>query len=229
MRLVIPHWFDFGVDRRLVGPALAGPERWDALRVRSHGVFALPPDRTELDRRADADQTARARAEALTMHIGAQSVASYGVGAAVTELWLARLHPGRRLIVTEFAPETVERLAALLPEFDVRRHDLRSDGPLDADLHLFHRIDTELDASTFRDVLQHFAPVRVLVVATELLGPRAVARELRTRVRPGATRAGLVRSRGAFEALWRPTHEARRLRVADLEAWLLEPRRLGCG
>lgn len=142
----------------------------------------------------------------------------------MTELWLARLRPGRRLVVAEFAPETVERLAALFPEAEVVRHDLRTDRPLAADTHLLLRVDTELDHRAFRAVLARLARQRVLVVATELLTPRALARELRTRLRPGATRAGLVRSRGAFEALFAPTHDARRLRVHDLHGWLLEPR-----
>ena len=35
MRLTIPHWYDFGADRSLVGATLADAERWDALRLRS--------------------------------------------------------------------------------------------------------------------------------------------------------------------------------------------------
>jgi hypothetical protein len=224
VRLAIPHYFDFGADRGLVGDGLAGAERWDALRLRSRGAFALPATRRELDVRADGDAVARERARAIDALAAQASTASYGAGTATAELWLRRLRPDRRVVVTEFAPETVARLAALLPELEVRRHDLRSDPPVDADLHLFHRIDTELDDDTFRGVLARFSRERLLVVATELLGARAVARELRTRLRGNATRAGLVRSRGAFEALWVPTHEATRVRIHDLHGWLLEPR-----
>jgi hypothetical protein len=224
MRLSIEHRFHFGADRGLVGDELTGEQGWDALRLRSTGPFALPATRAELDARADADMAVRARAEALDAEIGDRSVVSYGVGAATTEVWLARLRPERLLTLTEFAPETAARLATLLPELRVERHDLRRDGALAADIHLFNRLDTELDDAELRDVFHRFGTERVIVVATELLTPKSVLRELRTRLRPGASRAGLVRSRGAFEALWRRTHDARRLRVGDLEGWLLEPR-----
>jgi len=228
LKLAISHWYDFGSDRALVGAELAGEAAWDALRLGSRGAFGLPETRAEWEARADADRAAGARARALVALLdrrGVRTLASYGAGAAVPELWLARLAPGRRLVVTEFAPATVERLAALFPEADVRRHDLRRDPPVaDADLHLFHRIDTEFDDESFRAVLARFSAVPVVVVATELLSARAVLRELRTRLRPGAARAGLVRSRDAFEALWRDTHDGVPLRVHDLHGWLLEPR-----
>ena len=224
MRLAITHRFRFGGDRALVGEELAGAERWDALRMRTQGPFALPDTRASLEARADADDVARRRAEALDAVVGDRTLASYGAGTGVTELWLSRLRPTRQLVVADFAPETVRRLAALLPELEVHEHDLRTDGPLDADLHLFLRIDTEFDDDAFRGVLRRFADVPLLVVATELLSVRAMARELAARLRADTTRAGLVRSRGAFEALWTPTHTARRLRVADLHGWLLEPR-----
>ena len=228
LKLAISHRYDFGSDRALVGAELAGEAAWDALRLGSGGAFGLPETRAEWAALADADRIAEARARALAALLdrrGVQTLASYGAGAAVTELWLARLAPGRRLVVTEFAPATVERLAALFPEAEVRRHDLRRDPPVaDADLHLFHRIDTELDDESFRAVLARFRAVPVVVVATELLSARAVLRELRTRLRPGVTRAGLVRSRGAFESLWRDTHDGIPLRVHDLHGWLLEPR-----
>jgi hypothetical protein len=224
MRLAIPHYFDFGTERALVGADLAGPERWDALRLRTDGLFALPATRADLEARADADALARERARVVDAIAGTRSIASYGVGAGVLELWLRRLRMERRVVLTEFAPETVGRLASLLPELEVHRHDLRLDPPLQADLHLFHRIDTELDDAAFRRALARFRAVTVLVVATELLSAHAFARELRTRLRRHATRAGLVRSRGAFEAVWQPTHRAQPLRVHDLEAWLLEPR-----
>lgn len=224
MKLAIPHYFDFGAERALVGGELSGAEGWDALRLRTRGAFALPSTREELEARADADALVRERARAIDAVAAARSLASYGAGTGVLELWLGRLRPERSLVVTEFAPATVGALARLLPEFEVRLHDLRKDPPLPAALHLLHRVDTELDDAAFRELLIRFGSVPLLVVATEVLGPRALARELTTRLRPGATRAGLVRSRGAFEALWRPTHVARPLRVHDLQGWLLEPR-----
>ena len=219
MRLAIPHRYRFGADRPLAD------EGWDALRLRSFGPFALPATRD--DWLALASQPlVLARAAALDRQLGGiGGAASYGVGTAVTELALARMTPGRRLVLTELSAATVERLAALFPEAEVRRHDLLRDPPVDrVDVHLLLRVDTELTDDAFAALLRRFERVRLLVVATELLGPRAAVREVVTLLRGGSTRAGLVRSRGAFEALWRPTHDARPLRVHDLSGWLLEPR-----
>ena len=228
MRLSISHWYDFGGDRPLVGSELAGEAAWDALRLDSAGAFGLPATRAEWEALADADRDVEARARAVDALLDRRRVgtlASYGVGTAVPELWLARLAPERRLVVTELGTGTVARLATLFPEADVRRHDLRRDPPVaEADLHLFHRIDTELDDGGFRAVFARFRALPVLVVATELLTVRAAVRELRTRARGRATRAGLVRSRAAFEALWRDTHDGVPVRVHDLHGWLLEPR-----
>lgn len=227
MRLSITHWYDFGPDARLVGSDLAGADTWDALRTATSGPFALPDTRAVWAAAADDPET-RARAEAVDAEFRARGVrrfASYGVGAAVVELLLTRLDPTRRAVVTEFAPRTTERLEQLFIEADVRTHDLRSDGPLDGvDIHLLYRVDTELADDAFRELLGRFAHVPLLVVATELLTVRAVLRELRTRLRSRATRAGLVRSRAAFESILSDTHRIRRVRIHDLHGWLLEPR-----
>jgi hypothetical protein len=72
--------------------------------------------------------------------------------------------------------------------------------------------------------------VPILVVATEVLDLRRVLLELRLRRRMKArhaTKAGFIRSRSAFEALWRPTHESRPVRMHDLDGWELRPRALG--
>jgi hypothetical protein len=156
---------------------------------------------------------------------GVRSIASYGAGVALPELWLTRLRPGLELKLTDYAPETVERLAALLPDVAVVRHDLLAEPPLDADLHLFHRIDTEFTNRQWRDILSRFARARVLVVATEIIDLRRVLAEIRNWPRTRhATRAGWIRTRGAFEGLWEPTHEIERLELGDLEGWALYPR-----
>jgi len=157
--------------------------------------------------------------------LNVRTLASYGVGGAVVELWLHRLSPERRLRLTDYAPETVERLRELFHEAEVVRHDLLTDAPLEADLHLFHRIDTELTNAEWREVLGRFAQDTVLVVATEIADASRILREQLGRLRTrGLTRAGWLRNREAFEALWRPTHDAAPLRFNDLDGWLLEPR-----
>jgi hypothetical protein len=227
MRLAITHRFDFGDDAAVVGDALRGSVAWDALRTRSAGPFALPATADELAARA-VSSAARARAAALGAILereGWTSVASYGAGTAVVEAALLRAAPRLRLVLTEFAPATVARLAQLLPEAAVVPHDLRRDEPVaGVDVHLLNRVDTELDDAAFAQAVERFSTVPVIVVATELLTPRAVVRELLTRRRPGARAAGLVRSRGAFEAIFRATHTLERIRVDDLDGWLLRPR-----
>jgi hypothetical protein len=228
MRLTVPHWYDFGAERELVGDDLVRPEAWDALRTRSSGAFAMPETREGWERLADERDDIRERCRALdawlTEH-GVDRLASYGVGGATVELWLHRLRPERELVLTDYGPATAERLGRLFPEAEVRTHDLLADGPLAADLHLFHRIDTEFTNGQWHEVLRRFRDVRVLVVATEIADLKRIAAEFRGwwYKRHTSTRAGVLRTAGAFEALWRPTHRATRLRFHDLDAWYLEP------
>jgi hypothetical protein len=228
VRITLRHHFDFGADRELVGDDLVRPEAWDALRTRTDGAFALPADRTAWEATADAGTDIAKRARAIDAVLAERAVgtlASYGVGVAALELWLHRLAPHRGLTLTDFGPATVERLTALFPDAEVHRHDLLRDAPLPADLHLFHRIDTEFDDDQYRAVLERFRAVPVLVVATEVIGLRRAAAELRKRVRPRRiTHAGYIRTRAAFESLWDPTHSMTPLRLHDLDGWLLEPR-----
>jgi hypothetical protein len=233
LRVTIRHYYDFGVDRAIVGDDLVRPEAWDRLRTKTSGVFAIPPTREEFVRTAEerADIAGRARAiDAWLEAQGAEVVASYGVGGASLEWWLHKLRPRRKLIVTDYGEATVRRLAGTFPEVDVRYHDLRRDQPLAADVHLFHRIDTEFSDREWRELLTRFARVSVLVVASEVLDLRRLLVELRMRRRMKqrhATKAGFIRSRAAFEALWRPTHESRPVRMHDLDGWELRPRAVG--
>jgi hypothetical protein len=229
MRLTVPHWFNFGDDRALVGDDLVRPEAWDALRTGTSGPFALPATRAEWERAADERGDIRDNTTALSAFLderGVGRLASYGVGGATVELWLHRLRPERELVLTDYAPATVERLAELFPEAQVGRHDILTDPPLEADLHLFHRIDSELRDRQWRAVFARFEALPVLVVATEVASLRRIALELRGWwvTRRTTTRAGWLRTAGAFEALWRPTHRSTRLRFGALDAWLLEPR-----
>jgi hypothetical protein len=203
------------------------PEAWDALRTQTSGPFAMAGTRAELEAQADARPEIDARARQISEWLdgrGAATVASYGVGAALPELWLQRHAPQRRLIATDYGEATIERLRTLLPEMEPVHHDLLHDSPLTADIHLFHRIDTEFSNGQFRALLQRFADVHLLVVATEVTTLRGAVGEVRKALRPGTSRAGWARTRGAFEALWCPTHEFTRLRFNDLDAWALEPR-----
>jgi hypothetical protein len=230
VRITLRHYYDFGPDREVVGDDLVRPDAWDALRTQTSGVFSIPETRAEFVRVAEEHEEIAGRARAIDEWLlarGVETVASYGVGGASLEWWLHRLRPVLRIAVTDYGEATVERLKRLFPEAEAHRHDLLHDLPLRADLHLFHRIDTEFTNREWREVLARFASVPVLVVAADVVPLRRVPRELLnglTLRRRAASRAGFIRTRAALEALWRPTHDARRLRMHDLDAWALEPR-----
>jgi hypothetical protein len=223
------HHFDFGADRTIVGEDLVRPTAWDALRTSTQGAFALARSPAELERAARARGELTERARAIDRwfedhRVG--TVASYGVGAASLEWWLCHISPERSMVLADYAPRTVERLRELFPGVEVCRHDLRTDPPLSADIHLFHRVDTELSDGQWRETLARFAREKVLLVATEVATPRRLAYELLVRARSRRpTRAGWLRTRDAFQTLWQGTHEAQALRLHDLEGWALTPRR----
>jgi hypothetical protein len=229
MKITMRHYYDFGADRSVVGDELVRASAWDALRTETTGAFALAASREELEHTAEARDEIAARAHAIDGCLARSSVrtlASYGVGGAVLEWWLLRLAPGRHFVLAEYAPKTLERLRELFPGVDVQRHDLLDDPPLPADVHLFHRIDTELTDAQWREVLERFADETVLVVATEVATLRRLVSELMLRIRRRqSTRAGWLRTRDAFESLWRETHDARPVRLHDLQGWVLTPRR----
>jgi hypothetical protein len=229
MRLTVPHYYDFGADRAVVGGDLLREEAWDGLRVQTDGPFGIPADRSTWERTADEHPELAERARAIAAvckQRGARSLASYGVGGATLELWLHRAAPDLALTLTDYAPRTVERVASLFPEAKVTRHDLTTDPPPTADVHLFHRIDTELTNAQWRQAFRQFAGVPVILVAGDVVDLRRavaeVAKKLRNRQ---ATRCGWLRSREALASLWSSTHDATPLALADLEAWVLEPRR----
>jgi hypothetical protein len=225
--ITVRHHFDFGAERGLVGDDLVRPEAWDALRTQTSGPFALPADRAAWEAAADKHPQLRTRAEALSHWLEDRCIgrlASYGVGAAGLELWLHRLAPDRQLVVTEYAPETVARLARHFEGVEVRNLDLSSDPPAEAELHLFHRVDTEFDNRQWRAIMRRFSAVPVLLVAAQILDARALLGEMTARLRRrSASRAGWLRNRAAFRALWRTTHTAAPVRFADLDGWLLTP------
>ena len=139
------------------------PEAWDGLRTPDERSLLDPTTRAEFVRAAERRPDIAARARAIDAWLDkrdARVVASYGVGGATLEWWLYRLRPDRKLIVTDYGQATVERLAEVFPEAEVRHHDLRRDEPLRADVHLFHRIDTELGNREWREVFDASIPCR---------------------------------------------------------------------
>jgi hypothetical protein len=227
MRLTVRHHFDFGTDRAVVGDDLVRPEAWDALRTQTSGAFALADTREAWERTADEHPELEARArrlDAVFARRGARRVASYGVGGATLECWLSRHAPDRELVVGDYAPATIERLRPIFTEAECVVHDLAADPPLAADLHLFHRIDTEFENARWKEIFAHFAGVPIVFVVAGLVDLRGALAEVRKGRRRGASRAGWVRTGGAIEALWRRTHNAVPVDVGDLPAWELEPK-----
>jgi hypothetical protein len=226
LRVTVRHYYHFGAAATYVGKELHAPEAWDALRIGSEGPFGMAAcgddwkswgmGSVEIERRARA-------LDALLEQRSAQRVASYGVGVGHTEMWLHRIRPNRELVITDYAPATIERLTHFFPEARVRTHDLASDPPLAADWHLFLRIDTEFTDSGWRSIFRRFASERILFLGGGIVGIRGLARELRERLHPGATAAGWVRTRAAAERLWHDTHAGTPFQAENLDGWILEP------
>src|SRR3972149_2498259 len=206
MRVRVRHTYDFGSAREAIGPDLVRPESWDAARA-TDGPFGLPDSR-EAWERAAAAAGLRARAASivqLVSELHGSALASYGVGTAGLELNIQRLAPELRLVCTDYAPRTVERLRALFPEAEVLRHDLRRDEPVAADVPLMHRLDAELSDEAWHEVFARFeAPV--IFVPNAVVGPVAALRELARRIRGrDLTHAGWDRNDAALRWLWSPS------------------------
>jgi hypothetical protein len=225
VRIRVRHTFDFGADRSRIGPTLLRPESWDATRDTA-SAFGLPASREEWERQAaDADLVRRAEEIVrVARGLDARSICSYGVGTARLELNLARAAPGLVLTCGDYAPRTVERLQELFPQAAVQLHDLRTDPPLPGDLHLMHRLDAELDDHEWRAVFVRY-PGPILFVPNLLLDLRRALRELGRRVaRTGLVEAGWFRNEAALRALWRATHDDRRVSIGGHPAFLLRAR-----
>jgi hypothetical protein len=202
---------------------------WDALRTQTDGVYSLPASREGLERKALGMGAWVRRAEAIDALLrarNAHSVASYGAGAGIIELLLLRLSPARSMVLTEYAPATVERRRNVLPEVDVVHHDLLIDRPLAADLHLFHRLDGSLSNKQWRQIFVVFRDEAILFVSSGVISGQRAWRQIRHRrdLRARGIEGGWLRTRGAYERLWRRTHSQERLWLGDVAGWWLSPR-----
>ena len=227
MRITIPHFYDFGQQGAELGDALNTPQAWDSLRTGSPGAFAMATDCDAWEQQSRQNSIVRTRAKDLCNELatlGARSLASYGVGGAILEYWVRELSPDLALTITENAPATLSRLELFFPEAAVALHDILNEDPVSADVHLLHRIDTEFSNDELSRIIARLQNETVIVIATRLLDLRAVLGELRQRLKPGATRAGLQRTRAVFEETWRDSHAIERHSFGDLEGWILTPK-----
>ena len=224
MRITIAHRFDFRDGRDSIGRDLIQPRAWDAARDLP-GPFGLPESRAEWERLARQPELERRAADvvAVIRRLGARSLCSHGVGTGSLEFNVNRLAPDVTLTCTDYAPRATERLQRLFVEAQVIAHDLAVDEPPRADLHLMHRIDTELDTSSWKLVFARFFEP-ILVVPTLLLDLGRMLKELALRVvRPRATRAGWFRTEDAFRALWTDSHSDEVVTVGGQRSFLLLP------
>jgi hypothetical protein len=205
------HSYDFS-DIADVGDEL-DEGGWDKLR-RSASIFGQwEPTGEQLD-------AVRPRVEAvvaIAAALNARRVCSYAVGGGLIERELVNA-PGIELTCTEYAPETVARLGTIFPR--VTLHDLR-DGPLTGfDLHVLHRVDTELSNRDWRAYVEAIAEPHLFAVS-EYLDAGGLRRELSLR-RRRATKAGWLRTESAFRRLL-PKH-AERVSIGDLDGYLVTSR-----
>lgn len=214
VRLTIRHRY-----RTPTGTGLDDAASWDAIR-QTATAFGVPPTRRDWERVADERYELRQRAEAISAvaaHLNASTVASYGVGTALMERHLVGLVGHLRC--ADFTPTTIAQVAAIAPEIEFCVHDLDRDPPLAADLHLFHRVDTELDDAGWTRLLERYRGP-ILMVMAELLTARTLAREALTRLR-GGHRVGWVRNEAAIRALVPARYRIERLPIGDLTGFLL--------
>ena len=224
MRLTVSHRHYFGGD---APAALRDAASWDAVRAQP-GIFGMPESAEAWARDSKLYGLApRAQSVAAELRaLGATRICSYGVGVGYFERNLLEVAPQLELVCTEVTPRA---LVALRSFFEGRatvvEHDFRVDAPLPCDVHLLHRVDTELSNEEWPDVLARFREPVVLVQGG-LLDVRSALAEARTRLlHRGATFSGWLRTRDSMRALWSATHEDRRFDAAGLPGYVLTPAR----
>lgn len=225
VRVTIAHTFDFRDDGKKIGDDLILPQAWDAARS-TNGPFALPESREEWERLARQPELEQRAADivAIARRLGARSLCSHGAGTGVLEFNIHQLAPDIAVSCTDYAPQATERLRGLFVEAEVMVHDLAAEEPPSADLHVMHRIDTELRTDVWKQVFARFSEP-ILVVPALLLDLERMLKEFAMRIlRPGASRAGWIRTEDAFRALWSGTHADEVVPVGDQRAFLLRRR-----
>jgi len=209
-----------------VGPTLLAPSSWDLVRATDAG-FLLPDTRREWVEKAaipPLPERAAAIADVIRRH-GWRHVCSHGVGPGYVEHHLARLLPDVRVSCYDNAPVATARLAALFPEAEVRVGDFRRELPV-ADVHLFHRVDTELDDREWRTVFDRISVPVVFVAGGLLDGPVGWRSRARSRVgrawRRDLAFVGYARDEEAMRSLWRG-RQAQGFQAAELSGWVIFP------
>ncbi len=197
---------------------LDGPASWDAIR-QTDSPFRVPLDRSDWFQLADSNPHLTRRAQQIAIiaaSLEARVVASYGAGTALMERHLVERVD--RLRCTDFSPQTLVQMRSVAPEIEFVDHDLSRSPQLDADLHVLHRVDTELNDATWARLFSQWRPP-ILIAISELLTLRAIGREIATRMRGGSP-AGWLRTDRAMRRLF-GAHAVERVEVGDLAGYLL--------
>lgn len=204
---LVPEWFQAGDETT-----------WEKMRALP-GPFALPATEREW-REIAAGSAVVATADGIrrvALGLGATSLASYGVGCGFVE---SHLLDTFRLTCGDITPDAVVRLARFMPGAEVLVHDLARDKPLPADLHLMHRVETELSNEVWRDVFRRFAGETILVVPGEMISVRQAVGLWRAKT---GTAAGWARTERALAKLWSGTHAATPVSVGGSRGFVLRP------
>lgn len=201
--LTVRHRFDFG--EHLVGVDELTASAWDALRLSDSPFGFTVPEPAAIARRAQVIAK-------IIEERGARRICSYGVGTALLERRL--LNSAKELVCTEYAEKTRLELAKTFPA--VVEHDLR-DGPLPGfDLHLLHRVDTELPDDEWRRYFARATEPHLIVVTSFLTLKEFRAEQIRRW--KGATKAGWLRTERQWRRLLPDGWQ--RVQIADLPGFL---------
>jgi hypothetical protein len=228
MKLTVRHYHPFKDASMLPDGKLDSPEAWDALRAQDPH-FSVPESREAwlrvsegVERRDGQDgrliERAGVVAETLRSH-KITSLISIGAGAAGLEYQVQKRLPNLRVVVTEYAPETVQRLAHVFTEAEeVRAFDLVKDSwsivtaraDEDTSVVLMYRLDAGFTDGEWREIFTrlHSEGVKqVLYIPTGFLTVKGFLLRLVARVRGALSGrkfsfAGYLRTRDTFRSYW---------------------------
>lgn len=212
------------IRRYELGLNLGNSGAWDRLRE-TDPSYSTGGSRGDWIERANESTAVASRARALAAVIRplqASSIVSYGSGTCILE-WHLSSFLDARIVCADYAVRTVERMRHLFPEAEHVVHDLGEDDPIEADLHILHRVDSEFDDARLSLILHRFRQPVLLVAAEPALTPRLWLTYKRRARSPDFGPVGWCRTRASLERLWRSSHEATSVEVCGRDAWLLRP------
>lgn len=217
--MTIPQYVDLG------GQSYGSAEDWTRLRT-ADGPFALEARAVWLAGSKQLEIRNRAEAIAgVARELGATRIASSGVGTgmleqALAEAALPRLH--RDLL--RFHPRRPQGPRGVLRRVRSPRARSDTDDPVEADLHPFHRVETEFDNAGWREVFRRLRVERILFTGEFVLTWARARYLIALAAKCAGDRGGHLRTPAALRRLWWNTHGAEAVGVGDLPGFLHTPR-----